>query len=46
METPRSLCLIAMPDDHWVSFDLKDGLYSVAIDPKEREMSTVDLDVL
>ncbi len=44
METMRSLRLIAKPGDHWVSFDLKDGFYSLAIDPKDREAFTVNLD--
>jgi hypothetical protein len=44
METLRSLRLIAKPGDHWVSFDLKDGFYSLAIDPKDREAFTVNLD--
>ena len=43
-ETMRSLRLIAKPGDHWVSFDLKDGFYSLAIDPKDREAFTVNLD--
>jgi hypothetical protein len=44
METLRSLRLISKPGDHWVSFDLKDGFYSMAIDPKDREAFTVNLD--
>ncbi len=44
METLRSLRLIAKPRDHWVSFDLKDGFYSLFIDPKDREAFTVNLD--
>jgi hypothetical protein len=44
METLRSLRLIAKPGDHWVSFDLKDGFYSLAIDPKDREAFTVNID--
>jgi hypothetical protein len=44
METLRSLRLIAKPGDHWVSFDLKDGFYSMAIDPKDREAFIVNLD--
>ncbi len=45
METLRSLRLIAKPGDHWVSFDLKDGFYSLAIAPQDREAFTVNLDV-
>ncbi len=44
METLRSLRLIAQPGDHWVSFDLKDGFYSLAIAPQDREAFTVNLD--
>ncbi len=43
METLRSLRLIAKPGDHWVSFDLKDGFYSLAIAPQDREAFTVNL---
>ena len=44
METLRSFRLIAKLGDHSVSFDLKDGFYSLAIDPKYREAFTVNLD--
>jgi hypothetical protein len=44
METLRSLKLITRPGDHWVSFDLKDGFYSLAIAPQDREAFTVDID--
>jgi hypothetical protein len=44
METLRSLRMIAKPGDHWVSFDLKDGFYSLAIAPQDRECFTVNLD--
>ncbi len=44
METLRSLRLVVKPGDHWVSFDFKDGLYSLSIDPKAREAFTVNLD--
>ena len=44
METLRSLRLIAKPGDHWVSFDLKNCFYSLAIDPKDREAFIVNLD--
>jgi hypothetical protein len=43
METLRSLRLIAKPGDHWVSFDLKDGFYSLAIAPEDREAFIVNL---
>jgi hypothetical protein len=44
METLRSLRLIAKLGDHWVSFDLKDGFYSLAIAPQDREAFTINLD--
>ncbi len=44
METLRPLRLTAKPGNHWVSFDLKDGFYSLAIAPKVREAFTVNLD--
>jgi len=44
METLWSLRLIAKSGGHKVSFDLKDGVYSMAIDPKDREAFTVNLD--
>ncbi len=44
METLRSLKLIARPGDHWVSFDLKDGFYSLAIAHQDWEAFTVNLD--
>ncbi len=44
METLWSLLLIAMPGDQWANSDLKDGFYSLAIDSKEREAFTVNLD--
>ncbi len=43
METMRSLRLIAKPGDHWVSFDLKDGFYSLSIAPQDREAFTINL---
>ena len=43
METLRHLRLIAKPGDHWVSFDLKDGFYALAIHPKDRKYFTVNL---
>jgi hypothetical protein len=33
METLRSLRIITRPNDHWISFDLKDGFYSLATAP-------------
>jgi hypothetical protein len=33
METLRHLRFIAKPGDHWISFDLKDGFYALAIHP-------------
>jgi hypothetical protein len=44
VETMRSLRLIAKPSNHWVSFDLKNGFYSLAIAPQDREAFTVNLD--
>ena len=44
METMHFLRLIPKQGDHWVSFDLKDVFYSMAIDPKEREVVKVNLD--
>ena len=37
VETLRSLRFITKPGDHWVSFDINDGFYSLAINPKDRE---------
>jgi len=37
IKTLRPLRLIAEPDDHWVSFDLKDDFYSLAIATQDRE---------
>jgi hypothetical protein len=44
METPRRLRYIAMPNDYFISFDLKDGFYALSIHPKDREASTLNLD--
>ena len=44
MGTLWSLRLIAKLGDRWVSFDLKDGFYSLAIAPHDRECFTVNLD--
>ena len=43
METLRRLKFIAKPGDHWISFDLKDGFYALAIAPKDREAFSVNL---
>ncbi len=45
METLRHLRFIARPGDHWVSLDLKDGFYALAIHPKDREAFTINLNV-
>ncbi len=42
METLRSIKLITRPGDHWVSFDLKDGFYSLSIAPQDKEAFTVN----
>jgi hypothetical protein len=44
METLRSLRLIAKAGDYWVIFYLKDGFYSSAFNPQDREAFTVKLD--
>jgi len=44
METLRRLRLIATPYDYWVSFDMKDGFYALAIAPQEREAFTIHID--
>jgi hypothetical protein len=44
MQIMRSLRLIAKPGDHWVSFDFKDGFYSMAIAPQDREAFTINMD--
>jgi hypothetical protein len=43
IETMRRLRYIAKPDDHFVSFDLKDGFYALSIHPKYREAFMVNL---
>ena len=43
METLRHLRLIAKPGDHWVSFDLKDGVFALTIHPNSREAFTINL---
>ncbi len=44
MEILGSLKLIIRHGDHWVSFNLKDGFYSLAIAPHDREAFTVNMD--
>ncbi len=44
METLRRLRYIAKPNDHFVSFDLKDGFYALSIHPNDREAFTVNFD--
>ena len=44
VKTLRSLRLITKPGDHWVSFDLKDGFYSLAIAPQDKEAFTINMD--
>ena len=43
VETLRNLRLVAKPRDRWISFDLKDGFYALAINPKDREAFTTNL---
>ena len=43
METLRQLSFIAKLRDLWVSFDLKDGFYELAIQPKDREAFTINI---
>ena len=43
-DTLRRLRYIAKPNDHFVSFDLKDGFYyAISIHPKDREAFAVNL---
>ncbi len=44
IETLRRLRCIAKPNDHFVSFELKDGFYTLSIHPRDREAFTVNLD--
>jgi hypothetical protein len=44
METLQSLPLITRPGGHLVSFDVKDGFYSLAIVPQTTDAFTVNLD--
>jgi hypothetical protein len=44
MEIPRPFRLIANSGDHCVSFDLKDGFYTLALDPNGIEAFTVNID--
>ena len=43
-ETLRRPRCIAKPNDHSVSFDLKNGFYALSIYPKDREVFTMNLD--
>ena len=36
--------LIAKPIDYWVSFDMKDGFFALAIAPQNREAFTMNID--
>ncbi len=45
METLRRLHLIGKPNDYWVSFDLKDGFYALAIAPQDRKAFSINIDV-
>ena len=40
----RSLRYIAKPNDHFVSFDMKDGFYALSIYPKDCEAFIINLD--
>ena len=44
METLRRSRLIAKPIDYWVSFDMKDRFYALAIAPQDREAFTINID--
>ena len=44
VETLRRLRLIAKPNDYWVSFDLKDDLYALAIAPQDLKAFTINID--
>jgi hypothetical protein len=44
METLRRLRYISKPNDHFVSFDLKDGFYALSIYPRGREAFTINMD--
>ncbi len=43
METLYRVCVIAKPNDHWVTFVLKDGFSALSIAPKDREAFTVNI---
>jgi hypothetical protein len=40
----KRLKYIAKPNDHFVSFDLKDGFYALSIHPKDREAFRIYMD--
>ncbi len=44
METLRRLRYIAKANDHFVSFDLKDGFYALSIHTRDCEAFTINLD--
>ena len=44
METLTRMRYIAKPNDHFVSFDLKNGFYALSIHSKDREAFTENLD--
>lgn len=43
METLKHLRHIARKGDYWISFDLKDGFYALAIAPEDRQYFTVNI---
>ncbi len=43
METLSMLRYIAKPNDHFFSFDLKNGFYALSIYPRDREVFTVNM---
>jgi hypothetical protein len=43
IKTLRQLRFIEKLEDHWVSFDLKDGFYALSIHPKDREAFTINI---
>ncbi len=45
METLRQMRYIEKLGNHWVSFDLKDGFYALAIHPKDIEALSVNINV-
>ena len=44
MEMLRRPRYIAKPNNHFVSFDRKDGFYALSIHPRDREAFTINLD--